>query len=596
MKLRLLILALVCGLVASAQGPSSGLYQPLNQQYNWKAGYFRGLHVPVGGNAALQVGQWTGQGAIYYDSIGVDTGLYVLGSGGIFHRMAYADDLTSAGIDSIWRQPGIDSIFWRKSGITFAIMDSIGSGGQKFGESDTLFTSNRRVSGRGIYSLLLDSLIDFDITDADGNNRFQIGDVRTKLFSASLNAAIELGDTMFFKAPQFHIESLQAATTTEDKTVMVYDTSNTHWQRMAFTPLDTTGKRNNWIIKYDSTNNKFVFRPPFDTTGTGGTLSGSGVSGRGSYWNGTSSLTSSANWTFDGTTHAIANSATAASIIAGNTYLQSLGTNNNVIGFNTYYNSGFKAGVTGRTSGIYGPNGELQFFTSSSNSSAGAAAAWVCRMRIMEGGNIAIGPNVGSITATAYLHLSNGTATASTAPLKFTSGSLLTTAEAGAIEFLTDKFYASITTGAARKEITLNDAALTSGTVPVATTNGRLTDGLIITSNEYTPTTSGATGGTVLSVEKFLYQRVGNYVSFSGYVSIDPTADGSIMEFFITLPIASNFGGDYDASGTLGCVVAGSVGQIQSDATEDKIRVSFVGGTGSTASLGIRVTGHYKII
>ena len=80
------------------------------------------------------------------------------------------------------------------------------------------------------------------------------------------------------------------------------------------------------------------------------------------------------------------------------------------------------------------------------------------------------------VAPTAYLHLKAGTATASTAPLKFTSGTLNTTAEAGAVEFLTDKFYGTITTGAARKELTLNDAALTSGRVPFVTTNGRLTD------------------------------------------------------------------------------------------------------------------------
>lgn len=82
----------------------------------------------------------------------------------------------------------------------------------------------------------------------------------------------------------------------------------------------------------------------------------------------------------------------------------------------------------------------------------------------------------GSTTPTAIVHIAAGTTSASNAPLKFTSGSLQTTAEAGAVEFLTDKGYLTITTGAARKELTLNDAALTSGTIPVATTNGRLTD------------------------------------------------------------------------------------------------------------------------
>lgn len=75
-----------------------------------------------------------------------------------------------------------------------------------------------------------------------------------------------------------------------------------------------------------------------------------------------------------------------------------------------------------------------------------------------------------------YVTLAAGTATAATAPLKFTSGTLLSSPEAGAIEFLTDKYYATITTGPARAEITLNDIALTSGRVPFVTTNGRLTD------------------------------------------------------------------------------------------------------------------------
>jgi len=42
---------------------------------------------------------------------------------------------------------------------------------------------------------------------------------------------------------------------------------------------------------------------------------------------------------------------------------------------------------------------------------------------------------IGQTAPTAYLHLKAGTATASTAPLKFTSGTKLTTPEAGAMEY-----------------------------------------------------------------------------------------------------------------------------------------------------------------
>lgn len=79
----------------------------------------------------------------------------------------------------------------------------------------------------------------------------------------------------------------------------------------------------------------------------------------------------------------------------------------------------------------------------------------------------------------------------------------MTTPEVGAQEFLTDKYYATITTGAARKEYTLNDAALTSGKIPVITTNGRLTDSagtgfVYVTSGafSYVTTIGPALGGT----------------------------------------------------------------------------------------------------
>jgi len=107
----------------------------------------------------------------------------------------------------------------------------------------------------------------------------------------------------------------------------------------------------------------------------------------------------------------------------------------------------------------------------------------------------------GNVNPTAVLHLKAGTATASTAPLKFTSGTLLTAAEAGAVEFLTDKYYGTITTGAVRKEIALIDpsAGLTSGRVAFATTNGRLTDDADFTFATDTLTVTKAIASTTLT-------------------------------------------------------------------------------------------------
>lgn len=78
----------------------------------------------------------------------------------------------------------------------------------------------------------------------------------------------------------------------------------------------------------------------------------------------------------------------------------------------------------------------------------------------------------------AILHLKAGTATASTAPLKFNSGTLLGTAEAGAVEFLTDAYYGTITTGAARKTFAFLESPAFTGTVglPIATLTGKVTN------------------------------------------------------------------------------------------------------------------------
>jgi hypothetical protein len=120
------------------------------------------------------------------------------------------------------------------------------------------------------------------------------------------------------------------------------------------------------------------------------------------------------------------------------------------------------------------------------------------RMTINTSGQLGIGV----ANATAYLHLIAGSATSNTAPLKFNSGTLMGTAEAGAVEFLTDKYYATITTGASRKELALNDAALTSGLPVYATTNGRLTTtatggNVVAVTSSATPVTVPALGGHI---------------------------------------------------------------------------------------------------
>jgi hypothetical protein len=98
-------------------------------------------------------------------------------------------------------------------------------------------------------------------------------------------------------------------------------------------------------------------------------------------------------------------------------------------------------------------------------------------------GNVGVG-----ITPTAALHIKAGTATANTAPLKFTSGTSLTTPEAGAIEYNGTSLF--FTPGSTRYNFLLNNLGLSGGqTIVGGTASG---DNLTLSS------TSNATKGSIL--------------------------------------------------------------------------------------------------
>jgi hypothetical protein len=96
-------------------------------------------------------------------------------------------------------------------------------------------------------------------------------------------------------------------------------------------------------------------------------------------------------------------------------------------------------------------NGGMAFSTNSAE-----------RLRISAAGNIGVGLS----SPSARLHLPAGTATGSTAPLKFTAGTLLGTEENGAMEYDGSIFY--LTTGGVRFSIPLAGGAVAYSSVAVA--------------------------------------------------------------------------------------------------------------------------------
>jgi len=108
---------------------------------------------------------------------------------------------------------------------------------------------------------------------------------------------------------------------------------------------------------------------------------------------------------------------------------------------------------------------------------------------------------IGITLPTAVLHLKAGTTTANTAPLKFNSGDLLTAAEAGAMEFLTDAYYLTTTTGAVRRTVVAGNigraAGQTAAVASVATYTLGASDASYEVSANVLVTTSNAEAFTV---------------------------------------------------------------------------------------------------
>lgn len=95
----------------------------------------------------------------------------------------------------------------------------------------------------------------------------------------------------------------------------------------------------------------------------------------------------------------------------------------------------------------------------------------ISRLRIVSAtGNVGIGVTL----PTAVLHLKAGTATADTAPLKLTSGTNLTTAAAGAVEYDGTQLYFSPSTTRNILAQVSGGTALATGSIPFATTSGYL--------------------------------------------------------------------------------------------------------------------------
>jgi len=121
---------------------------------------------------------------------------------------------------------------------------------------------------------------------------------------------------------------------------------------------------------------------------------------------------------------------------------------------------------------------------------------WLTKEHYDDGTDNAVNGGHKTITVRA------GTATAGTAPLKFTSGTLLTTPEAGAVEFLTDKLYYTQTTSAVRRTVaSYDESSGGTGDIYYRDASGKFiplsvtTNGYVLTLTSGVPSWQPAAGG-----------------------------------------------------------------------------------------------------
>jgi len=120
--------------------------------------------------------------------------------------------------------------------------------------------------------------------------------------------------------------------------------------------------------------------------------------------------------------------------------------------------------------------------------------------------------------------------------------------------------------------------AMTSAGIAVTGTLGATN----LLSGTYTPTLTNSTNVAGSTAAVCNYARIGNFVTVSGTLKIDPTIAGS-MVLYMSLPVASDLTALSQCAGTCNSLIAVEALGIYSDVTND--RATFEG-------IAVNVTNH----
>jgi hypothetical protein len=114
-------------------------------------------------------------------------------------------------------------------------------------------------------------------------------------------------------------------------------------------------------------------------------------------------------------------------------------------------------------------------------------------------------------------------------------------------------------------------------------------------SGTYTPTLTGVTNVAASGAFVCQYYRVGNMVTVSGKLDVDPTAAApTFTEIGVSLPVASNFSAFEQCGGTGSSIQANQSGGFYGDTTND--RASYFFFASSTANATHYFSFSYQVI
>ena len=237
--------------------------------------------------------------------------------------------------------------------------------------------------------------------------------------------------------------------------------------------------------------------------------------------------------------------------------------------------------------------GNLLFATRATNVSTDAP---IERMRIDSVGNVGIG----STTSTHKLSIFSANAGDNLSLLNLAASATATGGGAAQATFVASSNLMTINLGASDALVISNEGTeatrVTSGggflISRTAVTSPVATDGNVF-SGTYTPTLTNTTNIAASTPYATQYMRVGNVVTVSGRLNIDPTTSGAASELGISLPITSDITSGFQCAGT-GAIhtttTEVSTGGILGDTTNNRATFRFVAGGTAARDYGFTFT------